>query len=72
MKALRIVVGALLVSTAVHYTDNWLSIDDSAPRSGLLPENPWLMALAWHLVLGLFSVSGTTTPPPRPDTRPAP
>lgn len=47
MTALRILVGALLVSTAVHYTDNWLAIDDYAPRSGFLPENPWIVPLAW-------------------------
>ena len=49
MKALPIVVGALLVSTAVHYTDNWLSIGDYAPQSGVLHDNPGLVPVAWAL-----------------------
>jgi hypothetical protein len=49
MKALPIVVGALLVSTAVHYTDNWLSVEDYAPSTGLIAENPGLIPVAWVL-----------------------
>lgn len=49
MKALPVLVGALLVSTAIHYTDNWLSIEDYAPRSGFLPENPWIVPVVWAL-----------------------
>jgi hypothetical protein len=49
MRTLPVIVGALLVSTAVHYTDNWLAIGDYAPRSGLLPDNPWLVPVAWVL-----------------------
>lgn len=49
MKALPVLVGALLVSTAVHYTDNWLSIGDYAPREGFLPENPWIVPVVWVL-----------------------
>jgi tryptophan-rich sensory protein len=68
MMALRILVGALLVSTAVHYTDNWLSIEDYAPRSGFLPENPWAVPVAWLIfaAIGLagyreYARRGTTT-----------
>jgi hypothetical protein len=57
MKALRIVVGAMLVSTAVHYTDNWLSVGDYAPRSGFVPENPWIVPVAW-LVFAALAVAG--------------
>ena len=49
MTLVRVVVFALLVSTAVHYTDNWLSIEDYAPRRGLLWENPGLVPVAWAL-----------------------
>jgi hypothetical protein len=49
MKALPFLVGALLVSTAVHYTDNWLSIDRYAPTTGLLHDNPGLIPLSWAL-----------------------
>ena len=54
MNVLRVLVGALLVSTAVHYTDNWLSIEDYAPSTGLLAENPGLIPVAW----ALFAVVG--------------
>lgn len=53
MTVLRILVGALLVSTAVHYTDNWLSIEDYAPSTGLLAENPGLIPVAWALFAAL-------------------
>jgi hypothetical protein len=49
MKALPLLVGALLVSTAVHYTDNWLSVEDYAPTTGLLHDNPGLIPVAWAL-----------------------
>ena len=49
MKLLPVLVGALLVSTAVHYTDNWLSVDDYAPSTGLLADNPGLIPVAWVL-----------------------
>jgi hypothetical protein len=49
MTLVRVLVGALLVSTAVHYTDNWLSIQDYAPRTGLLADNPGLIPVAWAL-----------------------
>jgi hypothetical protein len=49
MMLLRVLVGGLLVSTAVHYTDNWLSIEDYAPATGLLADNPGLIPLAWAL-----------------------
>ena len=45
----RLLVGALIVSTAIHYTDNWLRIEHSAPREGLLADNPWLIPIAWAL-----------------------
>jgi hypothetical protein len=51
---LRVLVGALIVSTAVHYTDNWLSVEDYAPHTGLIAENPGLIPLAW----GLFTLLG--------------
>jgi hypothetical protein len=54
MKALPILVGALLVSTAVHYTDNWLSVEHYAPRTGLLADNPGLIPVAW----ALFAIVG--------------
>jgi hypothetical protein len=52
---LRVLVAALIVSTAIHYTDNWLSIEDYAPREGLIPENPGLVPVAWALftILGI-------------------
>ncbi|HEX8645779.1 MAG TPA: hypothetical protein VF715_02685 [Thermoleophilaceae bacterium] len=53
MRTLPILVGALLVSTAVHYTDNWLSITDYTPRSGFLPENPWLVPVVWFVFAAL-------------------
>jgi hypothetical protein len=55
MTLLRVLVGALIVSTAVHYTDNWLSIEDYAPREGLIADNPGLVPVAWVLftILGL-------------------
>lgn len=55
MTLLRVLVGALIVSTAVHYTDNWLSIEDYAPREGLIADNPGLVPVAWVLftLLGL-------------------
>ncbi|HEX8054857.1 MAG TPA: hypothetical protein VF517_17865 [Thermoleophilaceae bacterium] len=55
MTTLRILVGALLVSTAIHYTDNWLSIEHYAPREGFVAENPGLVPVAWVLftVLGI-------------------
>ena len=54
MTVLRFLVGALLVSTAVHYTDNWLAIEDYAPSTGLLADNPGLIPVAW----ALFAVAG--------------
>ena len=54
MRALQLLVGGLLVSTAVHYTDNWLSIEDYAPREGLIAENPGLVPVSWVL----FAVVG--------------
>jgi len=53
MTLLRVLVGALLVSTAVHYTDNWLSIGDYAPETGLLADNPGLIPVAWALFAAL-------------------
>jgi hypothetical protein len=49
MTLLRLLVGGLLVSTAVHYTDNWLSIEDYAPRTGLIADNPATVPVAWVL-----------------------
>jgi tryptophan-rich sensory protein len=49
MALLRLLVGGLLVSTAIHYTDNWLSVEDYAPRTGLIPDNPWVVPVAWAL-----------------------
>lgn len=46
---MRALVAALLVSTAVHYTDNWLSVEDYAPPTGLLADEPWLIPIAWAL-----------------------
>jgi hypothetical protein len=46
---LRLLVAAVLLSTAVHYTDNWLQVEDYAPTTGLLAENPGLIPLAWVL-----------------------
>jgi hypothetical protein len=46
---LRVLVAALLVSTAVHYTDNWLQIEDYAPETGLLVDEPWLIPISWAL-----------------------
>jgi hypothetical protein len=46
---LRVLVAALLISTAVHYVDNWLSVEDYAPSTGLLAENPGLIPVAWVL-----------------------
>jgi hypothetical protein len=54
MKTLSFLVGALLVSTAVHYTDNWLSIEHYAPPTGLLHDNPGLIPLSW----ALFAIVG--------------
>ena len=54
MTALRLLVGGLLVSTAVHYTDNWLSVEDYAPRTGPIADNPGLVPVAW----ALFAVVG--------------
>ena len=51
---LRVLVAALIVSTAVHYTDNWLRIEHYAPREGILADNPWLIPIAW----GLFALLG--------------
>ena len=42
-----LLVGGLLVATAIHYTDNWLSVEDYAPETGLIPDNPWLVPVAW-------------------------
>lgn len=53
MRALPVLVGALLASTAVHYTDNWLSIESYAPRTGFLPENPWIVPVVWVLFAAL-------------------
>jgi tryptophan-rich sensory protein len=50
----RALVVALIVSTAVHYTDNWLRVERYAPREGLLADNPWLIPIAW----GLFALLG--------------
>ena len=49
MTLLRLLVGGLLVSTAIHYTDNWLSVEDYAPETGLIADNPWLVPVAWVL-----------------------
>ena len=49
MTLLRWLVGALLVSTAIHYTDNWLSVEDYAPETGLIADNPWVVPVAWAL-----------------------
>lgn len=46
---LRGLVIALLVSTAVHFTDNWLRVEHYAPREGLIADNPWLVPIAWVL-----------------------
>jgi hypothetical protein len=56
MSLVRILVIALLVSTAVHYTDNWLSIEDYAPREGFVADNPGVLMVAWALfaVLGVL------------------
>jgi hypothetical protein len=54
MTLLRVLVGGLLLSTAVHYTDNWLSVEDYAPRTGLIADNPGLVPVAW----ALFAVVG--------------
>ena len=48
-RVLGLLVGALVVSTAVHYTDNWLSVEDYAPREGLIAENPGVVPVAWVL-----------------------
>ncbi len=50
----RVLVAALIVSTAIHYTDNWLRIEHYAPREGILADNPWLIPIAW----GLFTALG--------------
>ena len=49
MNVLRLLLAALLISTAVHYTDNWLSMEHYAPTMGFLPDNPWLVPLTWTL-----------------------
>ena len=54
MTLLRLLVGGLLLSTAVHYTDNWLSVEDYAPRTGVIADNPGLVPVAWVL----FAVVG--------------
>ena len=52
-RLLGFLVAALIVSTAVHYTDNWLSIEDYAPREGLIADNPGLVPAAWVLFTAL-------------------
>ena len=52
-RLLGFLVAALVVSTAVHYTDNWLSIEDYAPREGLIADNPGLVPVAWVLFTAL-------------------
>lgn len=47
MSVLRVLVAGLIVSTAVHYTDNWLSIEDYAPHTGFLANNPWSIPFFW-------------------------
>ena len=54
MSLLRVLVAGLLLSTAVHYTDNWLSIEDYAPSTGLLADNPGLIPVSW----ALFAIAG--------------
>lgn len=56
MRLARALVLALLVSSLVHYTDNWLSIEDYAPREGFVPDNPGVLMAAWagFAVLGLL------------------
>ncbi len=49
MTAPLVLVAGLLLSTAVHYTDNWLSIEDYAPETGILADNPGLIPVAWVL-----------------------
>jgi hypothetical protein len=68
MKALPIVAGALLVTSAVHYTDNWLSIEDYAPSSGLLADNPGLIPLSW-LLYAVVAVVGIREYRRAPTTR---
>jgi hypothetical protein len=50
----RILVTALIASTAIHYTDNWLRVEHYAPQDGILADNPWLIPIAW----GLFALLG--------------
>jgi hypothetical protein len=52
VKVLRLLVGGLLLSTAVHYTDNWLSIEDYAPSTGPA-GNPALVPVVWALFAAL-------------------
>jgi tryptophan-rich sensory protein len=52
-RMLRAFVVALLVSTAIHYGDNWLRIEHYAPREGLLAGDPWLIPIAWALFAAL-------------------
>lgn len=68
MTLLRLLVGALLVSTAVHYADNWLSMEDYAPETGLLADNPGLVPVAWAL-FGLVGVAAYRSYARGPSTR---
>ena len=68
MKALPIAAAALLATSAVHYTDNWLSIEDYAPSSGLLADNPGLIPLSWVLY-AVVAVAGIREYRRAPSTR---
>jgi hypothetical protein len=67
MTLLRLLVGGLLVSTAIHYTDNWLSVDNYAPSTGLIADNPGLVPVAWVL-FAIVGVLGYRAYVRRPST----